>query len=282
MAAGGTLSGTPTRDGSFVLVVRATDTGSVQATRQYTLEVGLPRATATLTTPAPPTSPTDQPNLTLRLAEPYPSAVDGLLRITFAPNASGLPDSGYMDPALRFAAGGTTLSFSVPAGSTAVSLPSNGAIQLGSVSGTITVTLDQLRAAGTNTDVPLAERPSATIVVPRQAPVIVAGSVQITGLSASGFSVELDAYSTPRDLRSATFTFSPSSGSRLDGQTAITVQLATESAAWFASTDGRNNGSRFHLRVPFTLSGASNAVGTVSVTLENSVGASSAVSGGVR
>jgi hypothetical protein len=204
------------------------------------------------------------------------------LRIIFVPNASGLPATGYMDPALQFAAGGTTLSFSVPANSTAVPLPQNGAVQLGSVAGTITVTLAQLRVSGTTTDVPMPSPPSVNITVPRQAPVIVVNSVLISGVTSSGFSVELDGYSPPRDLRGATFTFSAASGSQLQGQLAYTVQLPTESATWFASTDGRANGSRFHLRVPFTLTGTASALGSVSVTLENSTGVSTPVSGVVR
>ncbi len=281
LSADGTLGGTPTRDGTFAIVVRVTDANSQQATRDYSVQVRLPSATASLAAPQPG-SPTDQPAVTMRLAAAYPMALQGQLRITFAPNASGLPASGYMDPALRFAAGGTTLSFSVPANSTAVPLPQNGAIQLGSVAGTITVALDQLRVTGTGADVPMPSRPSVNIAVSRQAPVIVSASVQITGVTSSAFSVELDGYSTPRDLRGATFTFSAASGSRLEGQVAHTIQLSTESATWFGSNDGRNNGSRFHMRVPFTLSGASSALGSVSVTLENSSGVSTAVSGGVR
>jgi hypothetical protein len=276
--ADGTLSGTPSRDGRFTIVVRVTAANSLQAPRSYTLAVGLPQATATLSA----ASSAGQTSLTLRLGAAYPVGMAGLLRLTFAPDAAGLPADGYMDPALQFAAGGTTLAFTVPANSATITLPQNGALQLGTVAGTATVTLTQLRASNTNTDVPLASRPSTSVVVPRQAPVIVAGSVQITGMTAGGFAVELDGYTTPRDLRSATFTFTAASGARIEGQAAHTVQLATDSATWFNSTDGRNNGSRFHLRVPFTLSGSSGVVASVSVTLENSVGTSSAVSGGVR
>ncbi len=274
----GTLSGTPTREGSFTLVVRAADANSLQATRSYSLTVRLPAASATLTA----ATTANQTSLTLSLGAAYPTDITGLLRLTFAPDAAGLPVSGYVDPALQFASGGRTLSFTVPANSINVTLAQSGAVQLGTVAGTATITLDQLRTASTNSDVPLPNRPSATIVVQRQAPMIVAGSVQISGMTASGFAVELDGYSTPRDLRSATFIFSAASGTQLAGQTSHTVQLSTDSATWFSSTDGRDNGSRFHLRVPFTLSGSSGVVASVSVTLENSVGTSTAVSGGVR
>jgi hypothetical protein len=282
LTSGGVLSGNPTANGNFTLVVRVTDANSVQATRQYTLSVGLAAAGLTLTVPTPPTSPTDQPAVVLRVVSAYPVALEGRLSLAFTPDAAGLPAAGYVDPAVKFAAGGTTLSFSIAANSTTVTLPGNGAVQTGTVAGTITVTLDQLRLAGTTTDVPLASRPTATIAVARAAPVIVAGSVQITGVSATGFAVELDAYSTPRDLGTAAFSFTAASGARLDGAATFSVPLAQESAAWFASADGRANGSRFHLRVPFTLSGSTTALGTVSVTLGNSAGASSPVSGGVR
>jgi hypothetical protein len=282
LSAAGVLSGTPTASGSFTLTVRVTDAASVQVTRQYTLTVGLAQAGLSLTVPTPPASPTDQPTLALRVTTAYPVALEGRLSLAFTPNAAGLPATGYVDPAVKFASGGTTLSFSVPANATTVTLPGNGGLQTGTVAGTITVTLDQLRLAGTTTDVPQASRPTATITVARTAPAIVAGSVAITGVSASGFAVEFDAYSTPRDVRAAAFNFAPTSGARLDGTAGFTVQLTQESTAWFSGADGRNNGSRFHLRVPFTLSGNSSALGTVSVTLENSVGTSAAVSGGIR
>ena len=278
----GVLSGTPTASGNFTLTVRVTDAASVPATRAYTLTVGLAQAGLSLTVPTPPASPTDQPTLALLVTTAYPVALEGRLSLAFTPNAAGLPATGYLDPAVKFASGGTTLSFTVPANATTVTLPGNGGLQTGTVAGTITVTLDQLRVAGTTTDVPLAGSPATTIAVARTAPAIVAGSVAITGLSPSGFAVEFDAYSTPRDLRAAVFNFAPTSGARLDGTASITVQLATESAGWFSGADGLNNGSRFHLRVPFTLSGNSVALGTVSVTLENSVGTSAAVSGGIR
>jgi hypothetical protein len=282
LSAGGVLSGTPTVSGSFTLTVRVTDAASVPATRQYTLTVGLAQAGLLLTVPTPPASPTDQPTLALRVTTAYPVPLEGRLSLAFTPNAAGLPAAGYVDPAVKFASGGTTLSFSVPANATTVTLPGSGGLQTGTVAGTITVTLDQLRVAGTTTDVPLASRPAATITVARTAPAIVAGSVAITGVGASGFAVEFDAYSTPRDLRAAVFNFAPTGGARLDGTAGFTVQTTQESAAWFSGTDGLNNGSRFHLRVPFTLSGNSSALGTVSVTLENSAGTSAAVPGGIR
>jgi len=238
----------------------------------------LSTASISLAVPSPPTSPTDQPTVALRVESAYPMALEGRLSLSFTPNAAGLPSGGYLDPAVKFAAGGTTLNFTVPANSTTVTLPGNGGVQTGTVAGTVTVTLDQLRLSGTATEVPLASRSSATIAVARTAPVIVAGSVQITSVTGSGFAVEFDAYSTPRDLRTAVFSFGAKSGARLDGAASFTVQLGTDSATWFGGTDGRNNGSRFHLRVPFTLSGSSGVLGSVSVTLENSVGTSAAVS----
>ena len=120
------------------------------------------------------------------------------------------------------------------------------------------------------------------ITVPRIAPVIVPGSVKLTGVSGSGFTLFLDGSSTPRDLTSASVTFTPANSTQLNG-TQFTVPLTSAATAWFADTGanrGVANGGSFSLTIPFTYAGDLSALGTVSVTLTNSVGTSAAVNGG--
>jgi hypothetical protein len=121
------------------------------------------------------------------------------------------------------------------------------------------------------------------LVVPLLAPVIASGSVTITNLTSTGFNVELDAYSTSRDLASATFSFQAASGTQLNGTTSFSVSLSSVAPGWFSSTSGLSNGGSFHLIVPFTFSGDTSVFGSnsVTVTLTNSVGTSSSVTGGV-
>lgn len=223
-----------------------------------------------------PSSLSEQPGINLSLTSPYTSALNGALSLTFTPNAGSLPN-GYMDPAVRFASGGaTTLNFTIPAGQVNASIPNNGVFSQGTVAGVIAATLTAL-GAGTVSVLP-AQRPSTTVTVNRIAPVITPSSVRVLNPSATGMTVEVQGYSTTRELSSATFTFTAASGSTLEGTSTFTVPL--NSATWFDSTDGRSNGSRFSLQVPFTFSGDPAAIGSVSVTLTNSIGASSPVSGG--
>ncbi len=109
---------------------------------------------------------------------------------------------------------------------------------------------------------------------------ITPGSVQIVGVTDAGFSVVLSGYSTPRDLASATLTFSAASGATLSSAGPVPVPLGTASLNWFAGAEGQKNGGRFVLHLPFTLQGSSAALGQVNVALSNSVGSSASVTGG--
>src|SRR5439155_372327 len=140
-----------------------------------------------------------------------------------------------------------------------------------SVTETVTVTLTRL-VAGTTSVVPPAPI-STSLIVPQLAPVILPGSVKITGLSSSGFNVEFDAFSTPRDLGDLNFAFQPAAGAKLTG-TSFTVPLQSLAPSWFSSPAGLQSGGSFHLSVPFTFSGDTRSIGSVSVTLSNSIGTS--------
>jgi hypothetical protein len=210
------------------------------------------------------------------LGAPVPSQLDGTVSLAFRPNAAGVTD-GYRDPAMQFAAGGTAVDFSIPAGAATASLPAGGALQQGTVAGDIVISISRLAANQNNVLTPSVS--SQTVTVPRQAPVIAGGSVRLANVTNSGFTVELTGYSTTRDLASATLAFTAANGASLQGA-AVTVPLGPAAVTWFASDSGRANGSRFSLQVPFTLTGDNAALGGVSVTLSNSMGTSAAVSGG--
>ena len=87
----------------------------------------------------------------MSLGANYPVSLTGTLTLSFTPDpVTGLPATGYVDPGLAFAvgnpgSGGLQTNFTIPAGTTGVALPSSS-IQVGSVAGTITVTLTGLKA----------------------------------------------------------------------------------------------------------------------------------------
>lgn len=74
---------------------------------------------------------------------------------------------------------------------------------------------------------------------------------------------------------SATFRFSPASGSSLQ-TTELTVQLTEGARGWYQSEASRPFGSQFTLTQLFTVQGDTSAIASVSVTLANTAGTSPA------
>jgi len=281
LSTAGVLSGTPTSPGSYAVAVQVADSSSpaLSATQNFGITI-VPASSSSGTSGSPVSitglSATQQPgqaiNAGLQLNQTYPSDISGTLSLSFTGNAAGLP-TPYVNPGVCFTTVAscastpqTTSSFTIPAGSTVLSLP---AIQTGTVAGTITLTVT---ASGQ-------PAVTSTVVVPAIVPVIEANSVQITNVTSSGFVVELVASSTPRDVQSATFTFSAGSGTQLTGPTTFTVDVSSLLSQWYRSSAGQSYGSLFSLRAPFTHSGDSSAIGSVSVTLTNSVGTSAVGTG---
>ena len=228
------------------------------------------------------TSPTQNTNVGVTLNKPAATQLTGTLTLSFqADPADANTPVGYQDPNMVFVSNGTkTISFTIPQGATAATLGSNGAIQQGTVAGTITVTMTTL-LAGT-TDVLPQPAPTQSVNVPRLAPVIQPGSVTIVNLSSTGFDVELNAYSTSRDLVNATFVFQAAPGSVLSGQTSFEVPYSTLAPTYFGGSEGLKNGGYFGLTVHFTFNGDTTVIsgGSVGVTLSNSVGTSTQETGG--
>jgi hypothetical protein len=165
-------------------------------------------------------------------------------------------------------------------GSTSAALAATNPIQIGSVAGTITITLTALTETVNGQTIAFilpAPNPTATIVIPRLAPAITA--VKIINVTSTGFTVDIVASSTPRDLTSASVTFTAASGDQLTGVSYPTISVSSPAATWFSSTAGQSDGGAFDLQIPFTFSGSTNAIGSVSVTLTNSVNTSSPASG---
>jgi len=228
------------------------------------------------------TSPTQNTSVGVTLNAPATTQLTGTLTLSFqADPADANTPAGYQDPNMVFVSTGkTTIPFTIPQGAKVATLGSNGAIQQGTVAGTITVTMTSL-LAGTADVLPV-PAPTQSVTVPRLAPVIQPGSVTIVNLSSTGFDVELNAYSTSRDLVNATFVFQAAPGSVLSGQTSFEVPYSTLAPAYFGGSEGQQNGGYFGLTVHFTFSGDTTVIngGSVGVTLSNSVGTSTQETGG--
>jgi hypothetical protein len=279
MTPDGVLSGTPTTTGSYSLTVRVQDSKSQDDTQVYTLTVRYPDAPPiTLSVSAQPTSPSDQPIPQVTLGQAYPFPLTGTVKLSFAPYPPGL-SAGFGE--MQFLTGGGSFQINIPAGST-TPVPAPPPIQVGTVAGEITATLTSLTVASTNDAVTKPDQlPNVKIVVQMWAPEIVPGSVKITNLSSSGFDVVLDACSTPRDLSKADLVFTAASQTQLTGPQTFTMALDGIANAWFdpANATGIANGGSFSLKIPFNFSGDVNAIGSVSVTLTNSIGTSAPVGG---
>lgn len=242
------------------------------STNSNALQISLVVPGITITGLQSTSAPTQQLQVGVQFASATPTALQGTLQLSFSSTAPGLP-SGYVDPGLQFSTGGTTLSFTIPAGSSSINA---GMIQQGTVEGTITVTLTGLTSNGTS--VLPTSGVTSSVIIPPLPPVITAGSAQITNLTSSGFDVVLSGYSVTRDMTTATFSFTAATGTTFSGATTFAVPSGPVFTTWFDSTAGQQNGSMFLLTVPFTLSGPTSVLGSVSVTLTNSVGTSAAVS----
>jgi hypothetical protein len=273
----GTISGVPTTAGSFTFAVSVSDNGNPKQTASQAI-TGF--VVSPLSGPAVPTFsfvgvPTSQTPGTSITGETISLSTSSaawpiVVALSFQPNAAGVP-ANYIDPALQFldSAGnklGTTYSVTVPALTNSISLPQ---IAPGTVAGQISLNLTVIGQTGA----------SSTVTVPLSAPIITPGSVQITSVTSSGFEVEVVGNSSPRDLKTATFTFNAGSGAVINGTTSFSVDVSSLMNGWYASGASQQFGSEFLLTVPFTFSGSSSAIGSVTVTLINSQGTSSPVTG---
>ncbi|MEW5979674.1 MAG: choice-of-anchor D domain-containing protein [Acidobacteriota bacterium] len=211
--------------------------------------------------------PAQQPKVGVDLVSPYDIPLSGQLLLTFTPNADVPSD----DPAVQFATGGRAVDFMVPARETKGRFGGEAldvAFSTGTVAGTLRFSVVLRNGESEVTPVP---DPGRTVTVERSAPTI--SSVSIASRTASGFEIVVTGYSTTRSLTQAVFRFSARSGSNVQGGD-VTVNLSNAFTSWYESADSKTFGSQFRLRVPFTVQGDINAIGSVSVTLTNATGSS--------
>jgi hypothetical protein len=167
--------------------------------------------------------PLGQYTVQIKLASAYPVDVTGTALLSSVPN-----DKYSSDQTIKFSSGGRSAPFTIASGSTSTSL----ALQAGTVSGTITVTLSGLKAGGL--DVTPSPAPTANTAISASAPVITKATVSRSG---STLTIQIQGYATSREVTQATFIFGAAQGQTLQtGQ--FTVPLDTLFSTWY--TDAGN------------------------------------------
>jgi hypothetical protein len=240
-----------------------TVTSNGVTTPGLTFTVSATTVQATLSGPST-AQPGEQPIINFTLSQGYSLPLQGTFTLTVVPAVSGQP----VDPAVQFSTGGTTLNFTIPAGTTTTPTVQ---LQTGTLAATITVTLT-LTADGQN--VTPDNIAPVVITVPAVSPVI--SSVKLTR-NGDSITVTVDGFSSTRDMTSAIFNFTPASGATLsDSQ--VTVDVSNAFTTWYNNSDSDQYGSAFSYTQTFTLSNSADNIQSVSVTLTNSVGTSTPAS----
>jgi len=225
-----------------------------------TFTVTAPAVTVVLSAP-PTVTPGSQPAIDFTITQPYPVDITATLTLGFAASTTPAVD----DPSIQFAAGGRTLSFVIPANT--VTVPTI-TLQAGTVAGTITVPIT-LTAGGANVT-PSTLQP-AVIVVPPTIPTI--SSVSTTR-SGNQLTVVMHGFSNTREMVNAKFHFTPAAGASLDTADLTIVGDTIFNANWFQTTASDQYGSTFTYTQIFNTSDDATTIGSVDVTLTNTVGAS--------
>jgi hypothetical protein len=240
-----------------VLNITVFDPTQNQTSAAGTFTVVAPPVVGVFTGPST-SLPAQQPTLNFTLTNPYPVPLTGTLTLTFA----GI--GGANDPAIQFASGGRTQTFTIPANSTTTPTIQ---LQSGTDAGTITVTL-VLTAAG-QTVTPANITP-LTITLPPEPPVITSMTLTRSGDS---LTVNIIGYSNTRDMLTAQFEFTAAAGSSISDPN-VTVPATTLFSSWFSTAPSQAYGSTFMYNQTFNLSADQSTIGSVAATLTNSNGTS--------
>lgn len=259
----GTISGTPSKAGTFPFSVRVTDQSTAAADQALQITIGNAPSVPTLAFTGVPTTTTSgqQTPFGLVLSSPASKAVSGQVTLSFKPDATVATD----DPAIQFSNGGRTAQFNIAAGATKATFPvSSMAFQTGTVAGTITLAVTSNASNGNL---------SQAVVVARAAPVIQSATIVS---NSSGFQVQISGFSNTRDLAGASFHFTAVSGQALQTSD-LSVNLSTQASQWYGGGSSTQFGGQFLVLVPFTVQqGAESGLSTVSVQLQNGQSTSSA------
>ena len=243
--------------GTLQITLKNPTTGSVSGTVAFT--VTAPSLSGTLSGP-PTTAPGSQPTLTFSIP-PYPVDLTATLTIGLKSSiASGATDSQNV----VFANGTDTYTFVIPAGSTTIpAIP----LAAGTIAETITVTPTLF--IGTVNVTPDGLAP---VVIDVPAAVPQAMSTTLTR-SDTQLTVTVIGFSNTREIVSAAFHFVPVAGATLV-ETDLSPTVSDIFTTWYDGTASLTYGSSFTYTQVFNVSDSAANIGSIQVTLTNSVGTS--------
>jgi hypothetical protein len=223
-----------------------------------------------------------QPAVGLTLAENYPLALSGSLTLAFN------SDVFSNDPAVQFATGGRTVSFTIAANTNRAIFANNAnqiRVQTGSLAGTITLTPAISTLDGGIVLTPSLP-PITSLTIAAGAPRILA--LALSAKTANTITLLISGYATSRQVTQAVLNFTPTSGETV-ATTSLTIPLEGSFIGWFNSAQAAQFGSLFTVSIPLTLAGdvknvtqIADTVQSVSATLSNARGTSNSVSLNLR
>ena len=254
----GSIAGTPTSLGGDAFLVRVTDAQGNTTTSQCSVGVGLPAVPQISISGLPTVAPAAATNIavTAQLTAAYTQPIYGQATLDVLPDTlSSEAGANQADPRLRFTNGQAAMYFVIPAGSKQVTLP---LVSTGTVASTVVVSLGKL---GSN-QVTLPLHPTPVIfTIAQAAPVITSACYTRTQ---TGVNVQVNGYSTTRELTRAEVTIGPSS---------FKTDVSGIAAGYFSDQETIRAGGSFALTLPYQLDiGPSDPITTASVNLFNSVG----------
>jgi len=235
-----------------------------------------PLPTYTIQGPSGNVDAQTQPTVRLKLANPYPLALTGVLTLG---TSSTLVD----DPAVTFATGGRTVSFVIPANSTDANFANQGPqirLQTGTVANTVTLTPSFATQSG-GIDVTPSSPTILQFAVAAASPALIA--VQAVNETASSFALNVTGYSTTRTLTAVTLQLTAAAGITL-GNSQLTIDIRQAATVWFQSTASQAFGGQFTVTLPFILQGTPptgktllQTIASISATVSNERGASNSL-----
>jgi large repetitive protein len=264
----GTISGIPSRVGTFNPRVRVQDATGSAASQVFTLVIGPASLPAvTITGLGSTVQPGQQTPIALSLSTGFPLDITGQLAVTFTPG----PGITAIDPTVRFG-GGSSVTFRISANTTQAVFDQSSTLQTGSLSGTISLNVS-LQSGGAPASTTSITGASGTL--PPLPPVIV--GTPVANITGNTIQISLNAFSTTRKVTSGNYHFTFTAGAN-QAPIDVPVNLSTLVSGWYDTPDSLSFGSSFGLTENFLVNGNVSQINGVTITLSNDQGTSQPVS----